>query len=366
MERISPGQLFPLMALFMLGSAWLFGLGSEAEENAWIAILLGLAAGLPLLGVYLTLHKQFPGQSLIQFLPVIAGRWLGKLLGLCYLLYFLYLGARVTRDFAELSVTALLPETPIAVVTAAQLCVIAYAVRYGLEVLGRAAQVLLPVAFGIVLLGTIFVTASFDLARLQPLLADGIWPVWQAAFPLTLTVPYGELILFGLVFPQVSGSYRKHAFGATLFAGLVLAYLSLIEMGVLGRHLLQTSQFPLLDLFRQIAVGDLLDRLDALIVLVMGVGGFMKVALFLYGTACGTAHWLGLKDYRPLVYPLAALTMALSFSAAGSYAEHIQIGLRRVPYLMHIPLQIVVPLLLLVVWQVRRWIGGRPTPSQSL
>jgi hypothetical protein len=58
--------------------------------------------------------------------------------------------------------------------------------------------------------------------------------------------------------------------------------------------------------------------------------------------------------------PLGAVIAPLAFLIAGNYAEHIKIGLREVPYSMHIPAQIVVPALVRIVLGVRRLLGRVP------
>ena len=44
--KISATQLFVLVVLFEMGSAILVGIASDAKQDAWIAILLGLAGGI--------------------------------------------------------------------------------------------------------------------------------------------------------------------------------------------------------------------------------------------------------------------------------------------------------------------------------
>ena len=51
-EKISGYQLYVLVTLFEMGSAILFGLGAEAKQDAWIAVLLGLISGLLIFFVY--------------------------------------------------------------------------------------------------------------------------------------------------------------------------------------------------------------------------------------------------------------------------------------------------------------------------
>lgn len=351
MVRISHGQLFCLVCLFMLGSAWLFALGAEAKEDAWLAMMLGLVAGLGLNTVYLLLQRRHPAKTLVEYLPAILGPWLGKLLAFVYLVYFLYISARVTRDFTELTVTSILPDTPPTVITLVEVLLAVYAVAHGPEVLARVAQAALPLCLGLVTVATLFVLREFQLTRMEPFGGAGLPSILRAAFPTTVTVPYGEGVLFGMIFPAVRSGYRWSLLGGAFMAGLVLTGLTVVEEGVLGSHLMATSQFPLLDLVRQISVGGFLERLDVLIVLVLTLGGFIKAALFLYGAVRGLAQWLGLDDHRPLTLPVGLLMAVVSMAIADNYPEHIQIGLRVVPWLLHIPLQIAVPVaVLLVAW----------------
>src|SRR5213080_4928884 len=96
--KINAYQLFVLIFLFEMGSAILVGLGGEAGRDAWMAILLGLAAGVCLFFVYYRLYLFYPDLPLTSYLQKIIGKWLGRLFGVFYIVYFIYLAARVLRD----------------------------------------------------------------------------------------------------------------------------------------------------------------------------------------------------------------------------------------------------------------------------
>jgi spore germination protein KB len=51
-RKIHPIQLFTLMVLFELGSAVVVGLGLEAKQDAWLAILFGMMGGIVLFSLY--------------------------------------------------------------------------------------------------------------------------------------------------------------------------------------------------------------------------------------------------------------------------------------------------------------------------
>jgi spore germination protein KB len=74
--KINGGQLFVMMVLFELGSALLVGLGMDAKQDAWLAILLGWAGGLVLFTVYGSLFRQYPDLPLTGYLQAIMGKYL--------------------------------------------------------------------------------------------------------------------------------------------------------------------------------------------------------------------------------------------------------------------------------------------------
>ena len=43
------------------------------------------------------------------------------------------------------------------------------------------------------------------------------------------------------------------------------------------------------------------------------VGAFVKISVFYYVAALGTAQWLNLSDYRPVVWPLGIIIVEFSF-----------------------------------------------------
>ena len=51
------------------------------------------------------------------------------------------------------------------------------------------------------------------------------------------------------------------------------------------------------------------------------VGAFVKISVFYYVAALGTAQWLNLSDYRPVVWPLGILIVAFSFWSLPSTME---------------------------------------------
>ncbi|MGM0879360.1 MAG: GerAB/ArcD/ProY family transporter, partial [Bacillota bacterium] len=111
--KISVIQLFVIMFLFELGSALVVSYGVTAKKDAWLAILLGMCGGIVLFFIYYFLFRQYPNLPLTGYARKIFGKYLGWVIGLLYVVYFLYEAARNLRDFGDLLLTSTMPKTPL-------------------------------------------------------------------------------------------------------------------------------------------------------------------------------------------------------------------------------------------------------------
>lgn len=359
--KISPSQMLSLMVLFELGSAVVVGVGLEAKQDAWIAILLGMLGGLLVYPLYARLMKLYPGQPLTAVIPHIVGRPAGVLLSAAYILYFLYIAARVLRDFGELLVTSTLGETPLAPVIGLMMGVVIYAVYQGLEVVGRTAVPVLVTLLFFLFLGLVLLIFSgeIDPVRLLPIAETGWKPIFKTAATQTVTFPFGEMIVFTMLLPALDrqDTTLRTGIRAIFISGMLLTLTIACDIMVLGVKRASISQFPLLDTFSKISVGDFLERLDIMVVSMLILGMFFKITVFLHAGVAGVASALRIRKegHRTLlILGLGAAVYLYSLLIAGSFAEHIRVGLKWVPIRLHWPIQFIFPLLLLAVAQLRR------------
>ncbi|AEI39567.1 GerAB/ArcD/ProY family transporter [Paenibacillus mucilaginosus] len=362
-------QLYCLVFLFELGSAVIVGLGMQAERDAWLAILIGMSAGLLLAVVFLYVYRRHEGHSLIGILQLRLGPAAGRLVGGIYVAYFLYIAARVLRDFGEVLVTTILNQTPLLSVNALMVVIICWSLSLGMEVIGRSAEIIIRLVsfMAIVTVPAILASDILEPRRFLPVLEKGLMPVLQTAFPLTLTFPFGETIVFLMVLPHLCSS-RKAArpfLLAMLTAGLTLTAVVSLDIAVLGPGRAAAEQFPLLAALGKIQVGEVIQRLDAVALSTLILGGYFKITIFTYAGVRGLSELTRTSGRKAELAQLAAiglLILAASVGMSASFPEHIDVGLKKVPYQMHLPLQVGVPVLLALLALVfsRR---KRPYPS---
>ncbi|UTL73111.1 GerAB/ArcD/ProY family transporter [Bacillus halotolerans] len=358
--KISIRQLFVMMIIFELGGSLLITPGTMAGRDAWIAVLLGCAVGLFLFYLYQGIYQCYPEFSPKEYMDDMLGKKLSWFFSFLYILYFAYIAARVLRDFGEMLLTFAYHDTPIIIVNALLMVVSIYAVRKGIEVLARAGELLFGAMYLLGALGLvlIIVSGSIDLKNLKPVLADGIFPVIHSVFTQTMYVPFGEIVLFVMIFPNLNDrkNVKKVGMLATVISGLIVALTVAINISVLDVDLTLRSQFPLLSTIQTIKVEEFLDRLDIFFMLALIIGGFFKVSLYLYAVVVGASTLFKEKNPSQLAYPMGLGILILSIAIATNFSEHLNEGLKVVPLYIHLPFQVLFPLFLfiLAVWKKKR------------
>ncbi|MFC0189272.1 endospore germination permease [Fictibacillus aquaticus] len=356
--KISIKQYFTLIVLFELGSAILVGLGMNAGRDAWLAVLIGLVAGVFLFLLYIYMFKQFPELPLSKYLPLIVGKHFGKVLNMLYMLYFMYLAARVLRDFGSLLLSAVFVQTPIIVVNSLMILTIIYVLHLGFEVLARTGEIFfaLTVLIGLSIFVLVLGADIMNWNYIKPIAGEGWMPVLKASFPVTPTFPFGEMIAFTMLFPYLRTKKKALSIGLTamILSGLILSLTVAADIAILGGHVATHVFFPLLSAVAKINLGEFIQRLDALVVFTLITGGFFKIAVFLYVSVKIAQDVFSVKEERSLLMPLGIVILFGSVAVASNFVEHINEGLNIVPHFIHVPFQLIIPVFFTVIYLIRK------------
>ncbi|KMJ59633.1 spore gernimation protein KC [Bacillus sp. LL01] len=355
-ETISLWQFFILLLIFEMGSATVVGIGGEAKQNVWVAILIaGLIGVIYILLLHIMLGKK-EGKNLFGLIEFCLGKWLGGAVCYLYILYFIYISSRVLRDFGELIVSTIFVYTPIEIINITIMLTIIYMLYSGIEVMARTSEIFFPYVFSFTFLVGFFILLSGEihLENLKPFLEDGFRPILNAVFPGLLTFPFGELIAFATVLPLVTKfkKAKKFAVASIITSTLVLVYSAVIQVMTLGHEMKGRANFPLLSAAREISLLDFIERVDIAVVFVVMFGIIVKIGVFFFGAVKGLEH-LSKREYRSFLFPIGSIICLSSIIITDNFAEHIEEGLKIVPYFVHLPFQFALPFLLFVIVFIR-------------
>ena len=334
----------------------------QSRQDGWLAAIVGTCLGLIGILALVKLVQRFPGLTLIEIL-FNHFSWVGKILGVIYLIYFYIMLTLGVRLFVE-AYKRIMPETPSWAFEAVILLLTVYIVYKGLETLGRLNQIMLVVlVLFAIAVAFLAMRQNKDYSNLLPIMGNGVKPVAVGA--LSVTGWFSEFVIMGMVLPYVKRPKKLMKTGLWVAIITLVFFLGPITgpIALFGPTDAAKMAFPTFSEVRYISAGDVINRFDAIAIMFWTVGLMVYISLFLYGLSLGSAQALKLKTYHPLVIPLAWLTSLGAYLFANNYAE-----LNEFLFSSYVPLNIlmgaIIPLALLG-WSLLRGKSVRSENSVS-
>lgn len=362
-EKISALQLGVLLFFGISATAVLSVpniTGFYAKNDSWISIVWASLSGYITTFFSVRLYMLSPGKTIMQTIEQVVGKYLGKLIGLLYIVYLLILSGVIVRTYAEFIITSFMSKTPIFVIVGSILLVSAYAVFKGIEVIARAALVILPF-FLLPLLFMPLLGKDMDVRYIFPIFGHGVLPSLKGAMPSQAW--FGEIILLSFLLPFLKSPQKAMRVGmrTTFLLMLLLTTINLFILFIFGHHV-EDMEYPVMAAFSFIRIADFLENMESLIMAIWVVGAFVKIAVFYYTTSLATSQWLGLSTYQPIVLPAGLLIGLFSFWSMPNMSEMIYFNQRVFPF-YGLCMQAILPGLLLLVSVIR---AGRGKQKSSL
>lgn len=222
---------------------------------------------LPLIFLNRYFQGRYAGRTVLEYSPLILGRFFGPVFNLLYLIFIFLISAVTIREAAALARNFLLLHTPLWTILLLQVIFIIYLSYYGLSPVGRLAAFLVP--FGLLIfLMVLFGFQHWEVLNIlpagkQPLKTylTGGWAILSIFYPLILIFQTSAFI-----------TQKEKAFPLSLLAlGLMAAPYFLTLLGVFGVFSAEgvTRYFwPTLEYTRTISISFLLLKQVGLLLLI--------------------------------------------------------------------------------------------------
>lgn len=282
-------------------------LAVSTAQHGWLAILVSVLPGLPLVWVYFYLLKNsqgpFPGM-----LEEHLGKVTGKILGFIYLWAFFLVVVVCLVIFANFFLSNVLPGMPISILLVFIILPAFYALRTGLEATARVVELVVvtgyPLAMIILLSG---IGPETDWSRLLPLsgfsapgLANGILVVNSYCSLMIVVLTLGQFCHK----PQLLWKWMLWAYG--FFIGTLLLAV-IIPIIAYGPSLTAVQTFPVFNIARSTNIAGFIHNIEIILVSAVMPGVFAILAVFWFVTCYSAQQVFNLQDYRVLVGPTAIM-----------------------------------------------------------
>jgi len=313
-QQLSGRQLVALLVLMRLEVATII-LPSvscvDQPRESWVAALAGTLAAVPFGLLVAALARRFPGQTVVQFGRAMLGRLAGTFVAFVYVVFFFLIASSVSREVGEAYVASAMPETPWFAFAAVVLAVAAVAAASGIEVIGRAAELLVVAALALFITVLVLPLDMMRISNLLPVLERGLAPALPAS--LISFGLFGEMIAGWMLAPYLDYPHKmgKYLVSYVVISGVVLIAAILAVVAAFGPTA-NSRILPVYNLARNVSVARFLERVEMIPLAIWTFAAWVKIGLFLWVSAAAISQIAGLKDYRPLVFPLAFLAAAVS------------------------------------------------------
>lgn len=342
---ISYYQFVILFIGFLYGSSTIVELGTKAKQDVWIAFIISWILGLILIYGYSVIAKLNPKKNLVQILITYFGKYIGGLISVLYIWYFIHLAALVFRNFGEFVVMTTLPSFSIAIIIPIFAIIIAYSTRFGIENIARVVGLIVPLLLLITMLFNVSFISQYEVINILPVLGNGFAPIINSSLSI-LSFPFGETIVFLMLFPHLKSQENiiKAPLIGTAIGGIIILLIILRNLLIFGPNLISMLIYPAHHIITLIP-GFGLESLFNLTIL---IGGFSKTAVLLFATCSATSQLFKTNDYKPYVLPLASFIVSLSIWIYSNVSEMLRWA-DEVWFYYSMPFQLFIPFILLVL-----------------
>jgi len=316
-EKINGRQLF--FMLFMIRATVMLSTlpvltSADALQDSWAAAIIAYFPNVVMIFIICKLGERYPDQTAVEYSQKLLGKWAAIPVSLILVWIFMHLAAAEGRIYGEAITSDFLTETPLTFVVVTIFLTAAVAAHAGIEVIGRCADLVMPIFF-VILMGSLFIALPRfpeGLSNLEPVLARGLGPPIRGSI-----VPFGAGIRFmtlAILIPRLNRPTKafKNALGSFTLAMTILVYAAITVVVVLGPHKGARTVFPVFAMVRTIQVSEFLERIELFSIFAWAFGSFIGIAVFIYCASEGLRQILGLKTYRPLVGPTTLLIITLA------------------------------------------------------
>lgn len=283
-------------------------------RDTWLAALIAPIPGFGFAFVVWWLAKRFEGENVFQFTRSIFGRFFGTLINVGLTVYFVHWAALLAREFAVFMASVVFLRTPETVFVIVFLILAIVGASQQIEFVGRTAELSGPLVMGGFLFLIVANIPNIDLAMLRPVLGEG-WGrvVDQAMSPIGV---YGEAALVSLIAMPYLNKMSDGPKAITVGLGINVVFAamaSVVLVCIFGPELLSVLAFPPLTAARLIKIGNILERLEWIMILLWFGSMGVKISLVLLGARLGLSSLLPGQRHGVALFAVASVVFVWSF-----------------------------------------------------
>lgn len=280
---------------------------------AWYMTIISTITAICFFLLLCLLMKRFPESNIVEIFDKVLGKFLGKLVSLIFVAYFIYYTGSILREFLEMIKAYNLPYTPTSLIMITFLGVCLLGVYLGLEAIARLSYL----AFFSIFLGLLVLyllgISNYEIGYLSPYLGYGITNTLY--YGLLRSSAYDEIFWLAVIINSLQGykNFKKIGILSLVFSGAVISISLFCYILTFGYNMGQESLSGIFELSRLIYYNRFFQRVESIFLFTWVISSLISVSFSLYISISMYCKAFKINKHGPLLVPLALLTYLVAF-----------------------------------------------------
>ncbi|WP_017470712.1 GerAB/ArcD/ProY family transporter [Amphibacillus jilinensis] len=317
-QKISSIQFTVLVFMNTLGTAIIFIptiATMYGRENGWLTLIFATLLGILFILWLTTLVGQEKESNFFEIMDKRVGKFISYCLILLMVSFSFFTTFANIWSIAQFVAIQILMGTPPQALALISTLTCLIAVRYGVEVMVRTAEIFFPFTMISLTLLAVLVWPEAQLVHIQPVMQLNQAGTFVGVIPV-LALTYLELMVLLVVMPHVNDLRQaKKAFliggGLAGFCMIIVTFAAIAVLGVEGaaRH-----TYSIYVLGQNIQIAEFFERIEVLVAFIWFITIFFKASTNFYFLSIALQHVLKLKNYHSITIPLSMIIFATAIT----------------------------------------------------
>lgn len=280
-----------------------------AEQHAYLSYIPVFFVMVASLWMLSRVQRRFPNQDLFESL---VGRFpfLGRVTGLLYILFFLFIFARDIRLIGDYVSITLLETTPLSIIVVSLLVMAVFIVRGGLGSLIGMSELYVTLFLLNSLILPFMLIQQINMDNLMPYFDIDVAGVGKGSWYIFSF--FGEMIAIPFVVKGSDFRFKSVLWGITIAALLMMLIITETILAV-GVPIASRLVYPSYELARQLQISDFLDRFDLALAAATLPTLITKIAFDLYFVCWGLKRMIPKVSGKVMTGPVALVGFVCAF-----------------------------------------------------
>ncbi|ENH98468.1 spore germination protein [Gracilibacillus halophilus YIM-C55.5] len=324
----------------------------KAQNGFWLIPIVSFVVIFPSFLLMIYLLKRFRDKNLMELIESILGKTIGKLISIIIFLFAFSTLTLDSRNYVEQIKVLYFPESPTIFIFFIFIGVSFFGAKKGIEVIGYTSWIALPI------IKISFFTLIWLV--LGSMVYERIFPIFGSGLPVILSEGVKKAAIFAELFflliaykaAKEEAMFRKGAVVASIIAFLEIIAFYFIYITVFDYNSVEKIAFPFHDIAQYVQFGQFFTNIETLFMVFWLFAAYLKFIVFLYLIAWMFGTIFHIKNFEPLLLPLAYLVIIAGLLPFNSiYNEFV---LRENLLMIMSPFFILLPFML---WFIALWKG---------